>query len=100
MSENQIPGELSMRVFVTGGTGLVGSRLIHALVERGEAVVALTRRPEAARAMFGQGITVVGGDPTAEGDWMGATADCDAIIHLAGENIFARRWSDTFRNLL
>ena len=89
-----------MRVFVTGGTGLVGSRLIHALVERGDAVVALTRRPEAARALFGQGITVVGGDPTAEGDWMSATADCDAIIHLAGENIFARRWSDTFRNLL
>jgi len=89
-----------MRVFVTGGTGLVGSRLIRALVKRGDAVIALTRRPETARTLFGEGITIVGGDPTATGDWVGATADCDAITHLAGENVFAHRWSETFRNLL
>src|SRR5262249_17332921 len=93
-------GEQLMRVFVTGGTGLVGSRLIRALVKRGDAVIALTRRPETARTLFGEGITIVGGDPTATGDWVGATADCDAIIHLAGENVFAHRWSETFRNLL
>jgi uncharacterized protein (TIGR01777 family) len=89
-----------MRVFITGGTGLVGSRLIRALVRRGDAVAALTRRPDTARTLFGQGITVVPGDPMTPGDWTGATADCDAIVHLAGENVFARRWNNSFRELL
>ena len=36
-----------MPVLVTGGTGLVGTRLIHRLRQREDAVVVLTRRPEA-----------------------------------------------------
>jgi uncharacterized protein (TIGR01777 family) len=31
---------------------------------------------------------------------MDAMADCDAVIHLAGENVFARRWSPEFKALL
>jgi uncharacterized protein (TIGR01777 family) len=89
-----------MRAFITGGTGLVGSRLIRALVQRGDTVAALTRRPDTARALFAEGVTVVPGDPMMLGDWAGATADCDAIVHLAGENVFARRWSNSFRELL
>jgi uncharacterized protein len=27
-------------------------------------------------------------------------ADCDAVIHLAGENVFARRWNTDFKKLL
>jgi uncharacterized protein (TIGR01777 family) len=89
-----------MRIFITGGTGLVGSRLIRALLQRGDTVAVLTRRPDAAYALFGQEATVVSGDPMRAGDWMGATADCDAIVHLAGENVFAHRWSESIRQLL
>jgi uncharacterized protein (TIGR01777 family) len=31
---------------------------------------------------------------------MDAVADCDAVIHLAGENVFARRWNAAFKTLL
>jgi uncharacterized protein (TIGR01777 family) len=31
---------------------------------------------------------------------MDAVAECDAVIHLAGENIFAKRWSDAFKKVL
>jgi uncharacterized protein YbjT (DUF2867 family) len=34
---------LSRRIFITGGTGYIGSRLIPLLVERGHEVVALVR---------------------------------------------------------
>jgi len=88
-----------MKVFVTGGTGLVGSRLIARLRQRGDQVVVLTRRPAAARTQFAD-CTVVEGDPMQEGPWMDALADCDGVIHLAGENIFARRWNDAFQTLL
>ena len=32
--------------------------------------------------------------------WMDSVAECDAVINLAGENIFARRWNDEFKALL
>lgn len=86
-----------MRVFITGGTGLVGKRLIRRLRERDDSVVLLTRRPAAARESFGESCTVVEGDPTQEGRWMEAVANCDAVINLAGENLFAKRWNEDFK---
>ena len=49
-----------MRVFVTGGTGLVGGLLVKQLRERGDQVVALSRRHDAAKHL-GDGITVIPG---------------------------------------
>jgi uncharacterized protein (TIGR01777 family) len=89
-----------MRIFVTGGTGLVGRRLIKALAGRGDEVVLLTRRPNVVPEMFGTTCKVVSGDPMQAGEWMKAVDECDAVINLAGENIFARRWNPTFRQLL
>jgi uncharacterized protein (TIGR01777 family) len=89
-----------MRVFVTGGTGLVGNRLIQHLQKRQDKVVLLTRRPEVARQKFGPTVSVVEGDPTKPDLWMDSVAECDAVINLAGENVFARRWSDDFKTLM
>lgn len=62
---------------VTGGTGFVGQRLLRLAVERGHAVRALTRRPQAPQS----GIEWVAGDL---GD-CGALCDgADAVIHVAG----------------
>ena len=89
-----------MRVFITGGTGLVGRRLVPRLRERQDAVVLLTRRPQAAREHFGNDCEVVEGDPMQAGSWMDAISSCDAVINLAGESIFNRRWNDEFKALL
>jgi uncharacterized protein len=89
-----------MRVFVTGGTGLIGTRLVKRLESRGDQVVVLTRRPAAARELFGAGVTAVEGDPVSPGDWMAQAAACDGVINLAGENLFARRWNAAFKQLL
>jgi uncharacterized protein (TIGR01777 family) len=88
-----------MRVFVTGGTGLIGSRLVKRLRERGDAVVLLTRRAAAVRDRFAD-CTLVEGDPTVAGPWAEAVADCDAVVNLAGENVFGKRWNDDFKRLL
>ena len=89
-----------MRVFVTGGTGLIGSRLVRGLSLRGDTIVLLTRRPEPARAALGPACTVVAGDPTRPGPWAEAVADCDAVVNLAGENLFSRRWDAAFKQVL
>lgn len=89
-----------MKVFITGGTGLVGGRLISRLKQRQDEVVLLSRRLGAARERFGTTCTVVEGDPMQAGAWMDAAASCDAVIHLAGENIFGRRWNEDYKKLL
>ncbi|HJT79139.1 MAG TPA: NAD-dependent epimerase/dehydratase family protein, partial [Gemmataceae bacterium] len=89
-----------MRVFVTGGSGLIGTRLIRALHQRGDGVVLLTRRPDAVRPVLGPLCTLVAGDPMKPGPWTEAVDDCDAVVNLAGENIFARRWNAEFKQAL
>jgi uncharacterized protein (TIGR01777 family) len=89
-----------MRVFVMGGTGLVGSRLLARLRQRQDDVVLLTRRPEVGRQKLGETGAVVEGDPMTPGAWQERAADCDAVINLVGEGIFNRRWSADFKKLL
>ena len=89
-----------MRVFLTGGTGLIGSRIAKKLRDRGDVPVVLSRKEGPARKKLGDGIVVVEGDPMTAGGWMGAVEDCDAVIHLAGENVFGKRWNAAFEQLL
>jgi uncharacterized protein (TIGR01777 family) len=88
-----------MHVFVTGGTGQIGARLVRRLRQRGDQVSVLSRRPAVAREQFAD-CTIVEGDPTVAGPWMQAVRDCDAVVNLAGENIFGRRWNAEFKALL
>lgn len=90
-------GSNMMRIFVTGGTGLIGTRLIRRLRERGDHAVLLTRRPQVAG---GVGAEVIAGNPADAGAWGDAAAGCDAIINLAGENLFGRRWNAEFKKLM
>jgi uncharacterized protein len=89
-----------MRVFVTGGTGLVGGVVVRRLRERGDAVVVLTRRPERAQQTWGREVSVVAGDPVQPGPWMDTIGECDAVVNLAGEGIFNHRWWTAFKQAL
>jgi uncharacterized protein len=89
-----------MQIFVMGGTGLIGSSLVTRLRERGDRVVLLTRRPAYARERWGDQCTIVEGDPMKAGSWTQAVKNCDALINLVGESIFARRWNEEFKALL
>jgi uncharacterized protein (TIGR01777 family) len=89
-----------MRVFIAGGSGMIGSRLVQRLHERQDSVVLLTRRPDALRETHGKICTLVQGDPTQPGAWMDSAAECDAAINLTGENLFAKRWNEAQKKVL
>jgi uncharacterized protein (TIGR01777 family) len=89
-----------MRIFVAGATGLIGTSLVQRLCDRQDEVVVLTRHPIKAKDQLDRRCLIIEGDPTKLGAWMLAVQRCDAVINLAGENIFARRWSTRFKKLL
>ncbi len=80
-----------MRVTVTGATGLIGTRLVRTLVDRGDEVTVLSRGPERAAARLG--VEAVAWDPLAEPAPASALEGRDGVVHLAGEPV-AQRWSD------
>lgn len=70
-----------MRVFVTGGTGFVGTSVLQALVQAGHEPVALVRTPAKLRI---NGVTAVRGDVLEPDSIRTGMAGCDAVIHLVG----------------
>lgn len=71
-----------MRVFLTGATGYVGSRLATALVARDHQVRALVRPESGARAP--RGCEVVEGSALDRNTWAARVAPCDTFVHLVG----------------
>ena len=74
------------RVFVTGGSGVIGGALVERLVQRGDEVVALARSDEAAAKLAERGTQVVRGD-TLDVDALARGMDgADLAFHVAGVN--------------
>ena len=89
-----------MRVFVAGGSGLIGTRLIPRLETRGDEVVLLSRRAGTLRGRFGNLCRLVEGDPVRPGQWMESVDDCDCVVNLTGEGIFTRKWDSKFKDAI
>lgn len=87
-----------MRIFVTGGTGFVGTRLVPFLAQGGHEVRLLVR-PGERRPPPAAGVALVEGNPMQAGPWMRAVSDCDAAVNLAGTPIFGR-WSEERKRLI
>jgi hypothetical protein len=83
-----------MRVTLTGATGLIGTKLVRALRERGDEVTVLSRSPERAAASLP--VDAVGWDPMAGAAPVAALTGRAAIVHLAGAPV-AQRWTDASR---
>jgi len=69
-------------VFVTGGTGYIGSRVIPALVARGHRVRALVRPLSASR--LPEGCTSIVGDALDASTFSRHVAGCDTFLQLVG----------------
>jgi uncharacterized protein YbjT (DUF2867 family) len=69
-------------ILVTGGSGFVGPRVVHALRAEDRAVRALVRRPERAGALKTWGCELVQGDVTEAAGLERAAEGCDAVVHL------------------
>ena len=82
-----------MKVLISGASGMIGTELTQQLAAAGAEVHALVRRPAKS-------------DREIQWDPAGGTIEADklegfdAVVHLAGANIAAGRWTDKFKAII
>ena len=69
-------------ILVTGGTGFVGPKVVHALRAQERDVRCLVRKPSRAGTLKAWGCEVVQGDVTDAESVRRAAEGCDAVVHL------------------
>jgi dihydroflavonol-4-reductase len=74
------------RAFVTGGTGVIGTALVTALLRRGDTVVGLARSDASATALQARGVETVRGETWDQAAMTAGMRGCDVAFHLAGMN--------------
>lgn len=74
-----------MKAFVTGGTGLIGRRVVRKLRARGDDVVALVRDPDKVAELTATGAKVAQGDLANVDAIAGGVLGCDAVFHVGAE---------------
>ncbi|WP_375419670.1 SDR family oxidoreductase [uncultured Sphingomonas sp.] len=79
-----------MRVFLTGATGFIGSRILPELLAAGHQVVGNTRSNAGARQLEEAGAAVHRGDLEDPAALAKGAEDADAVIHTAFDHDFAR----------
>lgn len=84
---------MSKQVLITGGTGLVGSHLTHLLIENNYNVSHLSRSAnnDGPVKTYAWDIEKQTMDPE-------ALAKADYVIHLAGANVSAHRWTKDYKH--
>jgi len=82
-----------MNILITGGTGFIGSELCPILLQQGHYLKLITRSPREHKNEQAKNQQFISWDD----DLVAAMEQADAIINLAGENLFGQRWSEDIK---
>ncbi|MEU3369817.1 TIGR01777 family oxidoreductase [Streptomyces sp. NPDC006660] len=80
----------TMKIAVTGSTGLIGAELVRSLRTDGHEVLRLVRRAP-------RGPDEVAWDPVRQYVDAAGLAGCEGVVHLAGAGVADRRWSAAYK---
>lgn len=80
----------TMRIFLTGATGFIGSHVLPQLLEAGHQVLGLSRSEAGARQLLAAGAEVHRGDLDDPASLQRGAEQADAVIHCAFDHDFSR----------
>jgi hypothetical protein len=84
-----------LKIFITGGTGFIGSRLSELFLQEGHIVI-VTGTSSASHGFKHHGLKYIAADTTKKGSWQKELEDADAVVNLAGTTIF-KRWNENYK---
>ena len=87
------------KIIITGATGSIGRKLVQELTARGDEVIVFTRNPETAKKKIVNASKYVKWDYDLKNVWMDELNGVDAVVHLAGVNLGAKRWNADYKKL-
>lgn len=84
-----------MKILITGATGLIGNELGKVLHQKGHSIVVISRNHAQAKKKLSFPCEVIEWDLRREA--VKGKLNVDAVFHLLGENLTARRWNEEFK---
>lgn len=84
---------MSRKVVITGATGLIGKKIADLLIQRGDELTIFTRSIDKAKQIIPDAAEYVEWNLSLD-NWQAALDGKYAVIHLAGENVMAKRWNE------
>ncbi len=81
------------KIVITGATGLLGKKITSKLINRGDEVIVLTRSINKAQEIISGAAKFIEWNINFD-ELKESTEDLYGFIHLAGENVMARRWNE------
>lgn len=88
-----------MRILITGGTGLIGTRLVEHLIDHGRAVTVVSRQ-DYKPATLPAKITFAQWDAKTAQGWGHLVDGIEAVVNLAGAGLADARWTEERKKLL
>lgn len=88
-----------MKIFVTGGSGFVGNRLIVRLIRKGHTVTALSRSDASDQLFKNLGVRVVRGSLSNLSGWAPSLAQQEVVVHAASPIEVWGEWKKLYQEI-
>jgi len=85
-----------MKIFITGGTGFIGTELLKRLKQTSHEILGFARSARSVDALQVQGIKVVRGDVADKASMLSGMRECDWVVNLANFYEFWNRDTRTY----
>lgn len=91
---------MQKQIIITGATGLIGKKLSKALSDRGDEITVFSRNTNTAKKKLPFLKSFVEWNYEKPEEWKSHLDGKDAIVHLAGVNLFSKRWNKDFKKII
>lgn len=91
---------MNKKILITGATGIIGSVLSKKLIEKNYTLTVFTRNISKAKKIIPGAFEYVRWNYEKPELWKNYLSGKDAVIHLAGANLFNKRWNKKYKKII